>query len=348
MSDLRPSASPTVAPSYRVARVDRGACDVVPELAPGGGSLRATLAASLLAAGHADPSSSPCVGDRVEVFAWPDGRTTIERVLPRRTAFVRNSVTPGSSHVQVLAANVDYAVIVEGLVPEPDLGRIERLLALAWDSGAQPLIALTKADLAGDAEVQRAEVMAVAPGVDVLLISSVTGLGIDSLASFATAGVTLALLGPSGAGKSTLTNALARTEQMVTRALRADGKGRHTTAHRELVRLPSGACLIDTPGLRSVGLVDVEEALDRVFSDIDELGADCRFADCGHTDEPGCAVLAGVAAGTLAERRLASWRKLQREARYAAMRHDARLRAAAKGQWKSMSKEMRRSGRNRP
>jgi ribosome biogenesis GTPase len=305
------------------------------------------LSGGVLTAAAADPETTPCVGDWVALRPWPDGRVTLEAVLPRRTAVVRGAVTPGSSQRQVLAANVDVAVVVEGLVPEPDLGRIERLLALAWDGGARPLVALTKSDLAPDAETLREQVAAVAPGVDVLVVSAVTGTGIDALAVHATERSTLALLGPSGAGKSTLTNALARSERMATRALRADGKGRHTTAHRELVTLPNGAFVIDTPGLRSVGLVSADDALDRVFADVDELAGRCRFTDCGHVSEPGCAVLAAAADGSLAPRRLESWRKLQREARWMAMRHDARLRATERARWKSVTAEVRRSGRTR-
>jgi ribosome biogenesis GTPase len=309
--------------------------------------LRVTFAGAILAAGAADPVSTPCVGDWLVVRDWPDGRVTAEAVLPRRTAFVRASVSPGVSHGQVLAANVDVAVVVEGLVPEPDLGRIERFLALAWDSGAEPLVVLTKADLVADAEMLRADVAAAAPGVDVLVVSAHTGEGIDLLQAFAGHGRTLAFLGPSGAGKSTLTNALAGATVMATKALRGDGKGRHTTAHRELVMLPGGGLVIDTPGLRSVGLTDLDESLDLVFSDVEALTERCRFADCAHETEPGCAVLDALDSGELPERRWASYVKLQREARWMAMRRDARLRAQERARWKRVTKEYNR-GRIRP
>jgi len=329
----------------RVTRVDRGAGDAL----GADGPLRVTFSGALLAAAAADPVANPCVGDWVAVRTWTDGRVTAEAVLPRRTAFVRAGVTPGSSYGQVLAANVDLAVVVEGLHPEPDLGRIERFLALAWESGATPVVVLTKADLVPDAEQLRADVSAAAPGVDVLVVSSTTGAGLDDLRSLVLPGRTLALLGPSGAGKSTLTNALAGATVMVTRALRADGKGRHTTAHRELVVLPSGGLVVDTPGLRSVGLTDVEESLDLVFADVEELARDCRFADCGHDTEPGCAVRAALEAGELPERRWESYRKLQREARWMAMRHDARLRAEERAKWKRITKDYRnRPGSIRP
>jgi len=327
----------------RVTRVDRGACDAI----AADGPLRATFSGALLAAGAADPVSTPCVGDWITARRWPDGRVTADSVLPRRTAFVRAAVTPGVSHGQVLAANVDVAVVVEGLHPEPDLGRIERFLALAWESGASPLVVLTKADLVPDPDGMRAEVAAAAPGVEVLAVSATTGAGLADLEPYAVAGRTLAFLGPSGAGKSTLTNALAGATLMVTRELRADGKGRHTTVHRELVVLPGGGLVVDTPGLRSVGLTDVAVSLERVFAEVEALAEQCRFGDCVHDTEPGCAVLAAVECGELPERRLESYRKLLREARWMAMRHDARLRAEERAKWKRVHKEVRASGRIR-
>jgi ribosome biogenesis GTPase len=328
----------------RVTRVDRGACDAL----GADGPERATFSGGLLAAGAADPVTAPCVGDWLALRRWPDGRVTAEAVLPRRTAFIRAAVTPGVSHGQVLAANVDVAVVVEGLHPEPDLGRVERFLALAWESGASPLVVLTKADLVPDADAVRAEVAAAAPGVGVYAVSAETGEGMDALEPYAASGRTLAFLGPSGAGKSTLTNALAGTAVMATRALRVDGKGRHTTVHRELVVLPGGGLVVDTPGLRSVGLTDVSDALELVFAEVEALAEQCRFADCAHEQEPGCAVLEAVDSGELPERRLESYRKLQREARWMAMRHDARLRAEERAKWKRIHREVRQSGRIRP
>jgi ribosome biogenesis GTPase len=331
----------------RVTRVDRGACDAL----SADGPMRLTFAGSLLSAAAADPVSTPCVGDWVAARTWTDGRVTAEAVLPRRTSFVRAAVTPGTSHGQVLATNVDLAVVVEGLHPEPDLGRIERFLALAWESGATPLIVLTKADLVPDAADLRVDVAAAAPGVEVLAVSAETGEGMTDLEAYVAGSdisSTLVLLGPSGAGKSTLTNALSGATVMHTRALRADGKGRHTTVHRELVMLPGGGIVIDTPGLRSVGLTDVSESLDLVFADVDELAAHCRFSDCGHQSEPGCAVREALETGELPERRWESYVKLQREARWMAMRHDARLKAEEKSRWKRMTKEYREHGRNRP
>ena len=329
----------------RVSRVDRGACDAL----GADGPMRLTFAGSVLSAAAADPVSIPCVGDWVAARTWADGRVTAEAVLPRRTSFVRATVSPGVSHGQVLATNVDLAVVVEGLHPEPDVGRIERFLALAWESGATPLVVLTKADLVPDASQFRADVAAAAPGVEVLAVSAETGEGMSELETYVRQGSTLAFLGPSGAGKSTLTNALSGATVMVTRALRADGKGRHTTAHRELVMLPGGGLVIDTPGLRSVGLTDVSESLDLVFADIDELAEHCRFADCVHGTEPGCAVREAIDSGALPLRRWESYVKLQREARWMAMRHDARLKAEERAKWKRVTKDYRAmTSRNRP
>ena len=323
----------------RVSRIDRGACDALGAEGP----MRLTFAGAVMSAAAADPVSTPCVGDWVAARAWSDGRVTAEAVLPRRTAFVRASVTPGTSHGQVLAANVDLAVVVEGLHPESDIGRIERFLALAWESGATPLVVLTKSDLVPDAEQVRADVALAAPGVDVLVVSAETGEGLDAFESYVAPGRTLALLGPSGAGKSTLTNALSGATVMATRALRADGKGRHTTAHRELIVLPGGGLVVDTPGLRSVGLTDVSESLDLVFADVEALAEQCRFGDCAHETEPGCAVREALESGELPERRWASYVKLQKEARWMAMRQDARLRSEERAKWKRITKDYRAS-----
>lgn len=321
----------------RVTRIDRGACDALGAAGP----LRATFSGAVLASAVADPVSAPCVGDWVAIRPWADERTTVEAVLARRTVFVRAAVSPGVSHGQVLAANADVAVVVEGLHPEPDLGRVERFLALAWESGAVPLVVLTKADLVPDAAQLRADVAAAAPGVEVLVVSAPTGQGLADLRAYVRPGRTLALLGPSGAGKSTLTNALSGATVMATRALRADGKGRHTTAHRELVVLAGGGLVIDTPGLRSVGLTDVSESLELVFAEVEALASACRFGDCAHQTEPGCAVRGALESGRLPERRWASYLKLSREARWMAMRHDARLRAEERARWKRIARDQR-------
>lgn len=318
----------------RVVRVDRGQCDVVTPH----GVLRADTA---FVTPH-DPLRVVCTGDWVAVEA--DGNPRYVRAcLPRRTAFVR-STSSKRSEGQILAANVDHAIVAVSLAAELDLGRVERFLALAWESGAQPLVVLTKADLVPD-PVTRShlvqDVELTAPGVTVLPVSAVEGDGLDVLVSLVSAGTSV-LLGQSGAGKSTLANTLIGEDVMDVRAARdVDGKGRHTTTTRNLLALPGGGVLIDTPGLRGVGLYDAESGVGQVFSEIEELAERCRFHDCAHTAEPGCAVLAAVDAGELAVRRLESYRKLIRENQWIVAKTDARLRAEIRRDWKRKGAEGR-------
>jgi ribosome biogenesis GTPase len=328
----------------RVSRVDRGGADLI----GADGPRRATLGREVLAGLAGDRTAGPTVGDWVAVRRWTDDRTTIEAVLPRRTSVVRDTADT-TSNAQLLAANVDLVVVMEHLEPEPEVGRIERLLVLAWGSGARPLVLLTKADLVPDPDGMRAEVAAASPGVDVVVVDARGGIGIDEVRSHVGPGLTLALLGPSGAGKSTLTNTLVGAAVMPTRSTRqVDGKGRHTTTHRQLVVLPSGGIILDTPGLRSVGLVADEEAIATAFPDIEELAEQCRFRDCAHETEPGCAVLSAIDDGELDERRLESWRKLGREAAFQARRSDARLRAQEIAVWKQRHLSMRRHNKINP
>ena len=323
-----------VAVPGRVVRVDRGAADVLTADNP----VRIAT----------DTADEPlAVGDWVALVATDDRRWTVDTVLQRRSA-IRRAVVSGESHAQVVAANVDVVLVAVPALPEPRIGMVERMVALGWDSGATPVVVLTKADLVTDPETVAADLAASAPGVDVVAVSAATEGGLDALAPHLQDGRTVCLLGRSGAGKSTLANALLGTEHLATRDIRSDGKGRHTTTHRELVVLPGGGCLIDTPGLKGVGLWLGDDGLDRAFADIEELVPHCRFADCRHETEPGCAVLAAIDAGTLPERRLESWRKLQREAVWMASRTDARLRAEQSRKWRAIHQEMRRSGRIRP
>ncbi|GAA2243188.1 MULTISPECIES: ribosome small subunit-dependent GTPase A [Kitasatospora] len=325
----------------RIARVDRGQCEVV--LAdPESGELR-TVRADSRRVLDPDPVNNPCTGDWTAVDLAAEPMATLAALLPRRTAIVRKGAR-GRSEGQVLAANIDSVLIVVSLAAEPDLGRIERFLSLAWESGAEPLVVLTKADVVDDAEYIRSDVEQIAPGVTVLVVSAETGEGIDVLR--ACLGGSTALIGQSGAGKSTLTNALTGTDTMAVQRTRdRDGKGRHTTTTRELVPLPGGGVVIDTPGLREVGLFG-GEGLRQAFGEIEELAEDCRFHDCGHNTEPGCAVRAALANGTLSERRWESYLKLQRENEWIASRTDARLAAARLQRWKAMTKTMR--GPNSP
>jgi ribosome biogenesis GTPase len=304
----------------RVTRVDRGVCSALTAHGP----VRASLGGSVLDRAASDPSAFPCAGDWVAVREWPDDRVTIEAVLARRTAVVRATVAKDSGG-QVLAANLDTAAVVEPLDPDPDLGRVERLLALAYACGASPLIILTKADLLRDPAAVAASVGLAAPGVPVITVSTRTGAGLDLLAPHVRPGRTLGLLGPSGAGKSSLVNAIVGTTVMGTQEQRADGRGRHTTTFRALVCVPGGGAVLDTPGLRQVGLFDAADGLDGAFDEITALAEQCRFTRCSHEHEPGCAVLAAVESGALSPRRLASWRKLKRELSFATRRREARV-----------------------
>lgn len=306
----------------RVLRVDRGVCTVLTAQ----GADRASLGGSVMALAAADPVQLPCAGDWVVVRDWPDRRTTLEAVLPRRTTIVRRTAGKDST-AQVLAANMDVAAVVEPLDSGPDLGRIERLLALAWDSGAEPMVVLTKADVTRHAEAIVRQVREIAPGVLVLAVSADTGEGIEKLRPLVAEGKTLALLGRSGAGKSTLVNALAGATAMLTQAVRrVDGKGRHTTTYRALIPVPGGGAVLDTPGLRGVGLLDGSEGLVAAFADVDALALQCRFGDCTHTGEPGCAVQAALDGGELSGRRWASWLRLQKEISAESKRKAIRLR----------------------
>jgi len=323
----------------RVVRADRGVCTVLTQAGP----VRASLSGGLLGAAARDPVALPCAGDWVAVCTWPDERITVDAVLPRRAAIVRRTAGK-QSEGQVLAANLDAAAVVEPMDPEPDLGRIERLLSLAWESGAPPLVVLTKADLAADPDTVAEQVSGSTPGVPVYPISARTGVGLDVLRPLVTRGRTLGLLGPSGAGKSTLVNALARATVMVTQTMRNDSKGRHTTTYRALIPMPGGGAVLDTPGIRAVGLLDSARGLAKTFADVEEISLACRFGDCSHRGEPGCAVEAAMESGDLAPRRLESWRKLQRELAFETRRRDARLAAEERAKWKRISKEVRAKG----
>ncbi|GAA4600132.1 ribosome biogenesis GTPase [Actinoplanes octamycinicus] len=322
-SSFRPCDRPDTVPG-RVLRADRGISTVLTAT----GVTRASLGGSALLEAARDPALLPCAGDWVVLRTWPDRRVTLELVLRRRTTLIRRTAGKDASG-QVLAANMDTVAVVEPIFPEPSDARVERLLALAWESGAEPLLVLTKSDTTRTPEAVARQLAELAPGVPVVPVSVHHGCGLDRLREFVTPGRTLALLGRSGAGKSTLANALAGTPVMPVQAIRdADGKGRHTTAYRNLITIPGGGCVVDTPGIRGVGLLDTGSGLDRAFADVAELAGRCRFDDCGHDAEPGCAVQAALADGSLPPRRLASWRKLHREVAVESRRRSVRLATA--------------------
>jgi ribosome biogenesis GTPase len=276
----------------RVIRVDRGLCSVL----TADGLVRASLGGSVLDAIAADGLAAPCTGDWVMVRHWPDGPLTIEVVLERRSAIIR-AESSKSSRPHLLAANADYAGVVVALHPDPNIPRLERLLSVAWQSGATPLIILTKADVVPDGDDIGDDVRRLADNVEVFVTSTRSGASIEALRAKLQGHKTIALIGASGHGKSSLTNALVGADSLLTKQIRDDGKGRHTSVRRELVLLPGGGAVIDTPGLRSVGLHESSGGMEAAFPEIARLGGACRYADCTHTSEPGCAVQDGVETG---------------------------------------------------
>jgi ribosome biogenesis GTPase len=301
------------------------------------GEAQAELAGRLRHA--AERGELPAVGDWVAVT--PTDPAIVQAVLPRKTKFSRLAASDhGGTVEQVVAANVDVVFLVAGLDGDLNARRLERYLALGWESGAEPVVVLTKADLCTDVEAAVLEVELTAIGVPVHVVSNLTGEGIEELAPYFAAGRTVAALGSSGVGKSSLVNRLAGEELMATGDLRADGRGRHTSSNRQLLRLPGGGLYLDTPGMRELRLWESEEGLAQTFDDVAAAAGRCRFADCSHDREPDCGVRTALADGTLAHERYESWRKLQGELRHLAFKQDARLRSEAR-------KEIRRRARGR-
>jgi ribosome biogenesis GTPase / thiamine phosphate phosphatase len=294
------------------------------------GELRAEVSGRLFhdsAAGGLLPAAGDWTAVRPRLA---ERRGTLEAVLPRRTSISRKQALKAAVE-QVLAANVDVVFLLNGLDDDFSLRRLERYLTTAWESGAQPVVVVTKTDLHDDIEETLLDVERVAIGVPVIALSNVTGEGVDTVREHLGPGRTAVLLGSSGVGKSSLLNRLAGTDVMRTAILAADGTGRHTTTHRELVVLPDGALVIDTPGLRELQLWEGDVGAS--FADVEDLARNCRFNDCTHTHEPGCDVLAAVDDGRLELDRLRSWRKLQRELLAVSARKDRRLREQLKRRW---------------
>ena len=288
------------------------------------------------------PADLPAVGDWVAIRDAEDAAAaTIHSVLPRQTAFSRKAA--GGGVEQVVAANVDVVFLVGAFGADLNVRRLERYLAAGWESGADPVIVLNKSDLADDLAGATAEVEAIAFGVPVHAVSAAEGTGLDGLARHLEGNRTAALLGSSGVGKSSLVNRLLGSERQDVAALRADGRGRHTTTYRELIPLPGGGLLLDTPGMRELGLWDAGDGVDQTFADVAELAATCRFSDCAHEGEPGCAVLAAVEAGRLPAERLESYRKLLRELQHLDVKGDPRALAEARKRRRSFARSLRRS-----
>ncbi|MEA2620395.1 MAG: ribosome biosis GTPase / thiamine phosphate phosphatase [Chloroflexota bacterium] len=291
------------------------------------------------ALGHAD---FPTVGDWVAL----DGDDVIAAILPRRSVFKRVAADASRrgnrlDDEQVMASNVDVALLVAGLDNDFNLRRIERYLAVAAGSRIRPVVVLNKADLADDVDGRLVAVDAVAPGVATVAVSARTGLGLDGLRRHLLPGTTAAILGSSGVGKSTLVNALLGEDRQATAEVRlSDSRGRHTTTHRELFELPGGALLVDTPGIRALEVLGAEEGVEAAFDDVADIAAACRFSDCRHEAEPGCAIRTALADGTLSEERLASHRKLERELARAAREGDPRARAEHRRTWRIIQKSV--------
>ncbi len=311
----------------RVSRVDRGRCDVHTSL----GLFRAATPAVVSEEGGV------VTGDWAALRL--DGTPQLVAVLPRRGAIYRAS-SDRTSRRQALVANVDTVVVATALTAKLRPSKVERLMALAWDEGATPVVLLTKADLFdGDPAVAAADFAAQVPGVEVLQVSSITGDGLDALREQLRG--TTVVLGASGVGKSTLVNAIVGADRMDTGAVRsADDKGRHTTVNRELIPFPGGV-LIDTPGLRGIGLQDADEGIERVYADIEALAAQCRFADCQHRSEPGCVVRAAIDDDELDADRLDRYERMLRESQWAASRGNARAERERQEQWKTVTRQQR-------
>ncbi|MHB8573213.1 MAG: ribosome small subunit-dependent GTPase A [Candidatus Dormibacteria bacterium] len=289
-----------------------------------------------------DLSHLPVVGDWVLLGGSdPSGAAQVVRSLDRQSCLVRKVAGTGALP-QPMAANVDLVLVVTVANESGRMRKLERYLTFAWDSGATPVVVVTKADSGPIADLPSVN------GVEVVVTSSVTGVGIDRVAAMLAAGATAVLAGPSGTGKSTLVNRLLGEDRLATAEVRDDGRGRHTTTRRELFLLPEGGAIIDTPGLRELGLWVAADGLDTVFDDIGRLALECRFPDCAHSVEPGCAVLAAESSGGLDPGRLDSWRRLQREQAAVEARGDARLQAEQRRAHRERARSIRRAAEDRP
>ncbi|MDW7668103.1 MAG: ribosome small subunit-dependent GTPase A [Bacillota bacterium] len=282
----------------------------------------------------------PAVGDWVilDRNEKDTGNAVIKRVLPRKTK-VSRKVAGRKSDEQIIASNMDYIFICMALNSDFNQRRLERYLTIVWDSGAEPVVLLTKADLCDNVDEKVLEAEEVAIGVDIYVSSSITGEGINELKKYINEGTTCAFVGSSGVGKSSLINYLKGEEFMKVKDIRNDDKGRHTTTHRELVQIPGGGIIIDTPGMREIQIMDVDDSLDRTFSDVEELTKMCRFTDCQHDTEPGCAVKKALKSGELDESRWDNYLKMKKEVAYFKRKNDKKLESEY---WEKMKKRSKK------
>ena len=331
-------AEPGLQPG-RVTTEERG----VVHVATATGPVVATLAGRLRHASEQDLDVLlPAVGDWVGLADAGPGTGVVHVVLPRASAIVRRSPTDRSLPTQVLAANVDVAFVMTSLNADFNLRRLERYVAVAWESGALPVVLLSKADLAADIDGMRVAAEATAPGVEVIAVSAISGEGIEAVRAHLGTRRTVVFIGSSGVGKSSLINALAGAELLPTASIREDdGRGRHTTTRRQLVRLVDGL-VIDTPGLRELALADGDGLAD-TFGEVDTIARACRFSDCRHASEPGCAVRAALSDGSLDSGRFAAFRKLEREAHRAELAGNAVARKAERRKWTAMIRGVERN-----
>lgn len=286
-------------------------------------------------------SDYPSVGDWVIIEKIQnENKAIIQKVLPRFSQFARQSAGDKTEE-QIVAANIDAVFLVMALNNDFNIRRLERYLLLAYDSGAQPVIVLTKRDLCDDVDQKVTEVEKIAFGIPIITVNNITGEGIEDLRVFLTEGKTISLLGSSGVGKSSLLNAiLGETKQLTQEVREDDDRGKHTTTHRELFFIPQGGMIIDTPGMREIQLWSGEGDIGTTFADIDQLAQHCKFSNCVHEHEPGCAVHLAIQNGELTEDRLTSYRKLLKELAYAERKQDASLARLERAKWKKVSKLM--------
>jgi ribosome biogenesis GTPase len=312
---------------------DRGSYQLI----AASGEIRAAVSGRFRHEANADPSAFPAVGDWVAVEGGQTGETIIQALLPRRSALIRQA--PGKrTEAQVLGANLDVVFVVASLNADLNLRRLERYVAAAWESGAEPIVLLSKADLGGDTDAILLAVAGVTAGATVVVVSSFDGRGVDEVRERIGAGQTVAFVGSSGVGKSTLLNKLAGEERAFVRDIREDdARGRHTTTRRQLHLLPEGGLVLDTPGMREFSLWE-SDALEQTFADIDDIVDRCKFGNCSHNGEPGCAIAAALADGSLDADRYESWQKLQRETAHHERRVDALARAEERRKWKAIGK----------